>query len=296
MSISNAFQWDYERNPWDNSQAAVTFSVGVFQWVPKASGNGHKKSKSIRIKGFVAESERVYQKAKELIDKLNQEGVMADNPPPWLQKQYSLPEPPAPVTEGAINEVTRNRRSSHKKALLAEFAPEFKQAGFKKKAATWHRMNKDTIEVFNVQCSQWSETYFFNVGIYLRALGSRETPLEYECHIRDRIPNMECHGRGVWDRCSKRHRFDPPSLSSFEWLDLDPETRICELKKLIVPLALDWLGTLRELDDISREILSGRERIHMPKDAYQLLGLEPPPSRYSDTNPDDREPPPPAAD
>ena len=44
-----------------------TFSVGIFQWLPKASGKGLKKSAVIvRVKGYISEPEKVYQKAKEI--------------------------------------------------------------------------------------------------------------------------------------------------------------------------------------------------------------------------------------
>lgn len=43
-----------------------TFSVGIFQWLPKSSGKGLKKSAvKFRIKGNVNDAEKVYKKAKE---------------------------------------------------------------------------------------------------------------------------------------------------------------------------------------------------------------------------------------
>ena len=299
MNTPTVYQWDYERNPWDSQGTALTFSVGVFQWLPNASGKGFKKSKSIRLKGFVAEPERVYERVEQLCVKLNREGVHVDNPPPWLQKQYALPKRSAQGAEPAVDDLTSNHchRPNHKRALLAAFAPEFKQAGFKKKAATWRRANEATIEVFNVQCSQWSESYYFNAGIYLRALGSRETPLHHECHIRERIPNLEWHGRSIWDRWCKLCDFDPPPLPNFELVTLDPEARICELKKLVVPLALDWLGCFRKLDDIRRTFRSrGAVIWGTSRSVYQLLELVPPPSIFAVNMHDGDEPPPSAAE
>lgn len=159
--------------------------------------------------------------------------------------------------------------AEHKKALLAAFAPEFKQAGFKKKSATWHRINRDTIEVFNVQTSQWSEMYMFNAGIYLRALGDRETPTQPECHIRHRIPNLDFHPRSAWDR-----RIE---LSDFENGDLDPALRIRQLKEFIVPLALEWLARFRELEDIRRALAAGQHFLQVKAAVWPLAGLEPPP-------------------
>lgn len=281
MNTPTTFQWDYERNPWENNEAALTFSVGVFQWLPKASGKGLKKSKTIRIKGFVAESKRVYEKAAQLCEKLNRERVQADAPPSWLQKQYALPEPPALATQIAADDLMRNRRSNHRKALLAAFASEFKQAGFKKKAATWNKLNPETIQVFNVQCSQWDESYYFNAGIYIRALGAKERVLEHECHVRERIPAHELHGWETWDRWVRLSEFGQPLLKSERetWLDLDPETRIAELRKLIVPLALDWMQSLASIDGIKDYITrsrypDGRSWVLVDNATAEFLGLK----------------------
>jgi hypothetical protein len=62
-----------------------------------------------------------------------------------------------------------------------------KPIGFKKRRATWHRATADTIQVVNVQGSQWGPEYYVNVGTYLRALGEEVAPPEFRCHIRSRI-------------------------------------------------------------------------------------------------------------
>ncbi len=71
-----------------------------------------------------------------------------------------------------------------KKSLCDAFKPHLKNHGFTKKGSTWYRSNLDAIHVFNIQTSQWSESYLFNAGIYLKALGELPAPLEYQCHIR----------------------------------------------------------------------------------------------------------------
>ena len=46
---------------------SITFSVGVFQWLPKSSGKGLKRGKVIkRIKGYSAKPEEVYKQADQL--------------------------------------------------------------------------------------------------------------------------------------------------------------------------------------------------------------------------------------
>jgi Domain of unknown function (DUF4304) len=66
-----------------------------------------------------------------------------------------------------------------------------KPLGFKKLRGTWHRATADTIQVINVQGSQWGPEYYLNVGTYLRALGAEVAPPEFRCHVRSRIHPSE---------------------------------------------------------------------------------------------------------
>lgn len=62
-----AYQFDFDGAciPREGEKATKTFSVGIFQWVPKSSGRGLKRSKSIkRIKGLGSEPETVLAQAR----------------------------------------------------------------------------------------------------------------------------------------------------------------------------------------------------------------------------------------
>ena len=49
-----------------------TFSVGIFQWVPKTSGKGLKKSPvKIRVKGYSSDQDQVYRLADIFCDRLD---------------------------------------------------------------------------------------------------------------------------------------------------------------------------------------------------------------------------------
>ena len=51
-----------------------TFSVGIFQWLLKASGKGLKKSKvKYRVKGYTSNPEPVYKRAREICDEFDEE-------------------------------------------------------------------------------------------------------------------------------------------------------------------------------------------------------------------------------
>jgi len=74
LRIANprAYDWDYDagcKPGWSSrSSSQLTFSVGVFQWVPKLSGEGIKRAKVIkRFKGYMSNPEIVYTAAENYI-------------------------------------------------------------------------------------------------------------------------------------------------------------------------------------------------------------------------------------
>lgn len=49
-----------------------TFSVGIFQWVPKSSGEGLKKTAvKYRVRGYVAQDKAVYKRAEEICSRMD---------------------------------------------------------------------------------------------------------------------------------------------------------------------------------------------------------------------------------
>lgn len=58
--------------PKGNGTTWSTFSVGVFQWLPKAGGIGVKRSAvKVRVKGSSSNPEKVYDKAEEIVAALD---------------------------------------------------------------------------------------------------------------------------------------------------------------------------------------------------------------------------------
>jgi hypothetical protein len=154
----------------------------------------------------------------------------------------------------------------HKKALVDAFKPHFKEQGFTKRDATWQLLAPDAIHIFNIQTSQWSELYYFNAGVYFRALGPLTTPAEYHCHIRTRIPDDRFHGKSVKLAAE---------LSDFEHVEFDVDKRIVELKNLIYPLAFDWFARFRDAASVKRELSGiGHPWFAVTKNVYPLIGLK----------------------
>ncbi len=49
-----------------------SFSVGIFEWIPKQNGRGTKKGKvKVRVKGLTSEHEKVEGKAREIVAALD---------------------------------------------------------------------------------------------------------------------------------------------------------------------------------------------------------------------------------
>jgi hypothetical protein len=155
----------------------------------------------------------------------------------------------------------------YKKALCDAFKPHFKDHGFTKKDATWHLGSPEAIHVFNIQTSQWSESYMFNVGIYLRTLGPLETPPEYHCHIRTRIPDRRFHDIDLAHFVA---------LADFKDTESGSDEKILELKNMIYPLVFDWFSRFRDMDCIRKELIDlPRPWFMIAKEVWPLIGLEP---------------------
>jgi hypothetical protein len=68
-----------------------------------------------------------------------------------------------------------------------EFDAFGKAAGMTKHSGSWYRISDDMITVLNLQKSQYSLSYYVNVGWWLRALGDAKFPKEHELHVRIRL-------------------------------------------------------------------------------------------------------------
>lgn len=150
MSATENYSWDFDRPPARWTEDYFSFSVGIFQWLQKASGKGLKKSPAIcRVLGYTCEPERVYEKALALCARLNREGASAERPPSWLQKQYSVPRPAGMVKLRTSDEFTSGQvRSMRLKVMKERLIP----AGFiVGKDASYVRRDGEQIHFINFQ-------------------------------------------------------------------------------------------------------------------------------------------------
>lgn len=64
------------------------------------------------------------------------------------------------------------------------------EAGLVKRSGSWYANNPETILVINLQKSQYGDSYYINVGLWLNALETQEFPKEHHCHIRTRLTRI----------------------------------------------------------------------------------------------------------
>lgn len=75
-----------------------------------------------------------------------------------------------------------------KKDLICEAKKLLKDKGFKKKNLTWIKYNDDVGIIVNIQGSQYDiDSFYVNLGVYIKSLGSKEFPNISDCHLQERV-------------------------------------------------------------------------------------------------------------
>lgn len=149
------------------------------------------------------------------------------------------------------------------KHLQTAIAPTLKVRGFSKSGATWRRIHPDAIALLNLQGSQWSPSFYVNLGIYFRPLGTNERPLEYNCHIRTRLDEL------VPDRARLAQLLD------FDQPIPEPE-RFAEVAQAVSEYAVPWLDHVSSIAGAREYCLGVHPRSPwVTADARRLLQLSP---------------------
>lgn len=204
MEEPAAYRWEYERSSWENSSLAATFSVGIWQWLPKAGGKGLKRSRTIRVTGYTADPERVYAKAQELCERLNAEGASAEDPPAWLQKQYSVPRPAGAPLEPDSDELSGSQVRTLRRQVMQQL---LEPVGFRHRSGgTWTRTQDDQVHLIDFQPNQWGHDYTINLGFHYTfvppyfAPGTTETEgyQLLDCALSSRLGYFGPEGKDVW--------------------------------------------------------------------------------------------------
>ena len=139
--------------------------------------------------------------------------------------------------------------SSENKQLQGWLAPTMKAAGFRKVGATWRRTTDESLVLLNIQGSQWSRSFYVNLGAYYRALGDLDRPPEYQCHVRARLSQLVPDLRRLAD------------LLDFETPVPNAE-RSTELVELVQEHALRWLDCVATVAGGRDWLLADSRRVH----------------------------------
>lgn len=159
--------------------------------------------------------------------------------------------------------------SEENKILQGILKPLLKEAGYKKKGATWHHSSEHFIRVLNIQGSQWSSSFYLNLGIYIRGLGEDLTPTEYKCHVRERLDGIASN------------RIEASDLLDFT-KSIEASDREEKIKVLISTYALPWLEGKSTIDGLSSYLTKEKKHgLPVSKDVWQYLDIDQPGANQS---------------
>lgn len=75
-----------------------------------------------------------------------------------------------------------------KKDLIYQVKQLLKDNGYKKRNLTWVKYNDDIGIVVNIQGSQYDvDSYYVNLGVYIKPLGNKEFPSISDCQLQERV-------------------------------------------------------------------------------------------------------------
>jgi hypothetical protein len=134
-----------------------------------------------------------------------------------------------------------------KKTFKKAFGAPMQKAGSVKKGQSWYFEGKDAVVVINLQKSDWSELYYINLGIWLKAFGEATFPQFNHCHLYYRVEHFFPEQRALTLVGCDLERSDPEILDDLSMF----------IGRQLIPFAQECTdeNKLREL--MSRGVLEG---------------------------------------
>lgn len=117
-----------------------------------------------------------------------------------------------------------------------------KPEGFRRKRRTWRLDTPETVLVVNLQRSQWSETYYLNLGVLVKSMKMIVEPKEYQCQARRRLAELmpdRLRGHAIFDLCDS---------------SVHPEGREKEITAAITDIALPLLLRCKTFEGLSEAV------------------------------------------
>lgn len=152
------------------------------------------------------------------------EGKMFKNPEKPEEELKEEIELPPPLTKEE-----KERRAEIRKELVETINKVLRVLDFKKKASTWKREFKEVIQIVNLQRSQFSFSFYLNLGIFIKRLEEdKSDPKEYECHHGNRFEFIAAEDGG-----SKKETNEIANYLNFEDTSMTPEEKIENVERII---------------------------------------------------------------
>jgi hypothetical protein len=147
-----------------------------------------------------------------------------------------------------------------KKKLKKQFSDKLKTANFKLKSNAWYKENKENIIVVELQKSNYSESYFLNIAVWLKALGEDQFPKERYCHIRMRADSYFTDSGAEID-----------DTLDFSETELDAE-KSASIDRLLLEKVLPLSDKLSSIEGLKVLYRNGEfENVFLHKNARELL-------------------------
>lgn len=71
-----------------------------------------------------------------------------------------------------------------KQTFKTMFAKTLQKEGFCRNGQTWYLSGQELVHVFNLQKSDYANSFYINTGIWIKSLGQNEAPKVNHCHIQ----------------------------------------------------------------------------------------------------------------
>ena len=155
--------------------------------------------------------------------------------------------------------------------------------GFRRERRNWRNDLPEVIQVVNLQRSQWSNSFYLNIGVFAKAIPNEPwcvrnpaKPSIVDCHFRIRLEDL-FSGPPVPPTKISAEQIRLHELLNLEDRRIGPATREAELRSMIEQRMLPFLELCRTeagiLSSIQRKVVSGYMLYWILRDR---LGLTPP--------------------
>jgi hypothetical protein len=131
--------------------------------------------------------------------------------------------------------------------IMETIQASLKKAGFRKKSNTWYLHTDETILVTNVQKSNYGDSYYINLAVWLNSLGDILNPKHNHCHIQMRAVNLDRDRQNYWER----------EVFNLENTKITENERTELIRSFFENIAIPFLFSCSSLEGIRKQHIEG---------------------------------------